>query len=283
MCRFVLYLGPEITVSSLVTEPSHSLIRQSFMSQEREEPLNGDGFGVAWYAHGLSDAAAVFKDISPAWNNHNLLNVARVVKSDCIMAHVRAASSGLPVTQLNCHPFIWRNLSFMHNGDLGGFRALRRKLLARLSDEAFTWIKGSTDSEHIFALFIDHYLAEEGKSEGVAQLESALRATLATLAELRAELPEPDDAFLNLAVTNGRNAVVTRVASQGQEPESLYVIGGRQYDCVDGVCMMRPGSSSAVLVASEPLSLDEGWTKVANNHLVTIAADRQPKLSPLSF
>lgn len=283
MCRFVLYLGPEITVSSLVTEPSHSLIRQSFMSQEREEPLNGDGFGVAWYAHGLSDAAAVFKDISPAWNNHNLLNVARVVKSDCIMAHVRAASSGLPVTQLNCHPFTWRDLSFMHNGDLGGFSALRRKLLARLSDEAFAWIKGSTDSEHIFALFIDHFLAEPESVQGVARLESALRATLSTLSELRRELPDPTDAYLNLAVTDGRNAVVSRVASQGHDPESLYVIGGRQYDCVDGVCMMRPGSSNAVLIASEPLSTDDGWTKVSTNHLVTIAADRQPRASAVAF
>jgi len=283
MCRFVLYLGPEITVSSLVTEPSHSLIRQSFMSREREEPLNGDGFGVAWYAHGVSDAAAVFKDISPAWNNHNLLNVARVVKSDCIMAHVRAASSDFPVTQLNCHPFVWRDLAFMHNGDLGGFPALRRKLLARLSNEAFDWIKGSTDSEHIFALYIDHYLACEGKQDGAERLESALRATLETLAELRAELPEAADAYLNLAITNGRTAVATRVASAGDEPESLYVIGGRQYDCVDGVCVMRPGSSNAVLVASEPLSADEGWTKVETNQMVTIAADRQPKLSACRF
>lgn len=283
MCRFVLYVGPEITVSSLVTEPSHSLIRQSFMSQEREEPLNGDGFGVAWYARGLTETPAVFKDISPAWNNHNLLNVARVVKSDCIMAHVRAASSGLPVTQLNCHPFVWHDLAFMHNGDLGGFRALRRGLLARLSDETFAWIKGSTDSEHIFALFIDRYQAQHEKTEGVARLEAALRATLATLAELRAEIEDAGDAFLNLAVTNGRDAVVSRIASPGQDPESLYVIGGRQYECVDGVCMMRSGSSSAVLIASEPLSEDEGWTKVPTNHLVAIAGDRQPKLSACVF
>ena len=46
MCRFVMYLGPEITMSSLVTEPSHSLIHQSMKSRERPEPLNGDGFGV---------------------------------------------------------------------------------------------------------------------------------------------------------------------------------------------------------------------------------------------
>src|SRR5215831_18459952 len=166
MCRFVIYLGPEITVSSLVTEPSHSLINQSFNAEEREEPLNGDGFGVAWYAHALSETPALFKDISPAWNNQNLLSVARVVRSDCILAHVRAASSDLPVTQLNCHPFVWQELAFMHNGDLGGFREMRRAIIELLSDDAFAWVKGSTDSEHIFALFIDHYAKTPGDGAG---------------------------------------------------------------------------------------------------------------------
>jgi ergothioneine biosynthesis protein EgtC len=281
MCRFVVYLGPEITVSSLVTEPSHSLIHQSFMSHEREEPLNGDGFGVAWYVHALSGIPAVFKDITPAWNNQNLLNVARVVKSDCILAHVRAASSGLPVTQLNCHPFVWNDLAFMHNGDLGGFRELRRALISRLSDEAFGWIKGSTDSEHIFALFIDRYREADG--EGAARLEAAMRGTIGTLTELRAQLGAPADAYLNLAVTDGHSAVVSRIASDGESPESLYFIGGRQYDCIDGVCMMRPGSSSAVLVASEPLSKDEGWAPVPDNHLLTIDSRRQPRLSACSL
>ena len=46
MCRFVAYLGQEITLSSLVTEPDHSLIHQSYDSNERSEPLNGDGSGV---------------------------------------------------------------------------------------------------------------------------------------------------------------------------------------------------------------------------------------------
>ncbi|MAG54892.1 MAG: class II glutamine amidotransferase, partial [Planctomycetes bacterium] len=28
MCRFLMYLGPEVRLSSLITEPSHSLINQ---------------------------------------------------------------------------------------------------------------------------------------------------------------------------------------------------------------------------------------------------------------
>ena len=95
MCRFTLYLGPDIRLSSLLLEPSHSLIRQSAHSREREEPLNGDGFGVGWYARELSGEPAVFRSITPAWNNRNLHNLARVVSSDCILAHVRQRGQGL--------------------------------------------------------------------------------------------------------------------------------------------------------------------------------------------
>ena len=67
MCRLMLYLGPETRLSSLIVEPRHSLIRQSVHSEEREEPLNGDGFGVGWYASELSLEPAVFRSITPAW------------------------------------------------------------------------------------------------------------------------------------------------------------------------------------------------------------------------
>ena len=48
MCRFTLYLGPPVRLSTLLTEPEHSLILQSFHAAERDEPLNGDGFGIGW-------------------------------------------------------------------------------------------------------------------------------------------------------------------------------------------------------------------------------------------
>ncbi len=76
MCRFALYLGREITISSLVTEPANSIIHQSFHSHERAEPLNGDGFGLAWYAPELTEEPDLFKKVTPAWNNLDLLNLA---------------------------------------------------------------------------------------------------------------------------------------------------------------------------------------------------------------
>ena len=65
-------------IGTLLLEPSHSLIRQSTHAAEREEPLNGDGFGVAWYVPDLSPEPGVFHSVRPAWNNPNLFNLARV-------------------------------------------------------------------------------------------------------------------------------------------------------------------------------------------------------------
>ena len=71
MCRFAAYIGPEIFVSSLVTEPKHSIIHQSYHAEERTEPLNGDGFGIGWYAPQFCNSPALFKEVSPAWSNQN--------------------------------------------------------------------------------------------------------------------------------------------------------------------------------------------------------------------
>ncbi len=181
MCRLMLYLGPETRLSSLIIEPTHSLIRQSTHSREREEPLNGDGFGIGWYSPDHTTEPAVFRSITPAWNNRNLQNLARVVASDCVLAHVRAATQSSGVNEANCHPFRWRQYLCMHNGDVGDFRLVRRKLLESVCDEAFDNVYGSTDSEHFFALFIDSLLESVEIDPALRMARALARAISRTL------------------------------------------------------------------------------------------------------
>ena len=227
MCRFALYLGQPILLSSLVTEPENSLIHQSFDSHEASEPLNGDGFGIAWYASEVSDEPALFKEVTPAWSNRNLANLARVTRSSCLLAHVRAASPGSPVTRLNCHPFSWGRFSFMHNGRVGGFRKLERRLRDQLSDDAYLRIRGSTDTEHLLALFSDlHQRSRE--SSPLTRMKEALVATLETIEQLKADAGVEDVSFMNLAVADGERAVVTRWTSEDPATAySLYHLAGR--------------------------------------------------------
>jgi len=282
MCRFVFYHGPPIRVSSLVTDPAHSLIRQSNQSEEREEPLNGDGFGLAWYAPRLDERPGLFRSITPAWNNANLRELARVVESPCILAHVRAATQVRSVSEANCHPFVHGRVAMMHNGDIGGFAALRRALLERLSDTAFDLIDGSTDSEHLFALFIDA-LGEDTKTSDASVLLEALQRSFSTALALSREHAGADS-YLNVAATNGRCAVISRFTTQPDyDGESLYLHSGLRYVCVDGAChMVSPDEhGAAAIVSSEPLSQDPGWQAVPRNHAVCIDADRRVRVEAL--
>ncbi len=297
MCRFVLYLGSELTVSTLITDPAHSIINQSFHSKERSEPLNGDGFGLAWYVPRMTEEPAVFKDITPAWNNTNLQNLARVTKSPCILAHVRAATGGFPVTRLNCHPFTSGPFSFVHNGSVRGFHAVRRELLGRLSEDSFRSIEGTTDSEYVFALFMDHYkkINPCEKMERSRAMALALEAAILEIEEFTSGVEGQARSFLNVAITDGSSAVASRYVSPYVSPDtrssqdtreispaaSLYVHVGSTFACAGkGEDVTEAPETDvngkrarAVVIASEPLNSDPDWQKVTENHMVVLGSD----------
>ncbi len=275
MCRFTFYLGEPIRLSALVTEPEHSLIHQSFDSRERAEPLNGDGFGVAWYVPDLTGAPGRFRGVSPAWNNANLHDIARVVTSPCVLAHVRAATQQLAVSELNCHPFIAERWSFMHNGDIGGFGRIRRALLAELTSERFDSIQGGTDSEHFFALLLDE-LDAAGANPDVESIARAFQRAIERISGLMFAYAPGEHLYINAVLTNGDAAVACRYTTDDPaEGSSLYLNQGQRYVCEDGVCrMIDTVHRGSVIVSSEPLSDDPGWTTFKPNTMALLADHR---------
>jgi glutamine amidotransferase len=274
----MLYLGPEARLSSLIIEPTHSLIRQSIHSREREEPLNGDGFGIGWYSPDRATEPAVFRSITPAWNNRNLQNLARVVASDCVLAHVRAATQSSGVNEANCHPFRWRQYVCMHNGDVGDFRLVRRQLLASVCDEAFGNVYGSTDSEHFFALFIDSLLAIEDEDPAM-RMARALASTISRTLKLVHEAGSTEASYLNVAISDGDRAVISRFTDDADGvPESLYYFVGELYPTVRA--KRRAGgkrTEQAVIVSSERLTSHAGWTEVPPGQIIILRRDKAPQ------
>jgi ergothioneine biosynthesis protein EgtC len=274
MCRFTLYLGPPIRLDSLLIEPAHSLLLQSFHASERAEPLNGDGFGVGWYAPDLAPRPAVFRSITPAWNNTNLRSLAGVVSSPCVLAHVRAATTGMPVSEANCHPFQRDSFLFMHNGHVGSFRDIRRALLASLCDEAFEAIRGSTDSEHVFALFLDEFIKSDASDERALarSLSRAVWRCVSLVDEVRGGHPS----YLNLAVSDGNRAAACRFTNDEEHaPESLYMIERAPYEPIASGSPERRQNeaSTSFVISSERLTDDPLWQKVERNHLISISRD----------
>lgn len=181
--------------------------------------------------------AAVFRDTFPAWNNLNLRELCLATNSDCIMAHVRSASTGSGVSLSNCHPFKAGRLLFCHNGRIFGYQGIKRQFLAELSDEAFLHMKGTTDSEAVFGLLLtmlgqDEYAEECGSPIlqktpfGSQRLTSALKKTVAKLFQiLAAHLDHQDYCTCNFALTDGDTMVVTRYCDQSPDiPDRKSVV-----------------------------------------------------------
>ncbi len=270
MCRLMAYMGAPIIIDKLLYQPKNSLINQSINAREIEEPLNGDGFGIGWYVADVNYEPVTFVSINPAWSNRNLRNLAPKIRTECFIAHVRAASVG-EVSESNCHPFQYKNLLMMHNGGIENFALIKRQIREPLSDEFYNWIKGQTDSEHIFALLL-HYLFKETSSISPDAVIHAFEKTFDHLNKLMKQYGIHEPAYLNMVVTNGLFVVGSRYVSDSKEnPLTLYHSEATHYAVENGVSQMSPsGSDKAILVVSEKLSDEKDWTLVPANHFVIV-------------
>lgn len=182
MCRFLAYLGEPVFLNELVCAPTHSLVHQSLHAAEAKTETNGDGFGIGWY--GEHAEPGLYRDVCPAWSDDNLVNLCRQVRAKTFFAHVRAAT-GTATTRANCHPFAHGRHLFMHNGQIGGYHRIKRRLEALIPDDLYDTRRGTTDSEAIFLLALANGL----ESDAVAAME----ATCATVRDLMqaARITEP--------------------------------------------------------------------------------------------
>ena len=131
MCRFLAYQGVPVFLEQFVSAPCHSLVHQSVHATEAKTGTNGDGFGLGWY--GDRAEPGLYREIRPAWSDENLLSIARQVRSHLFFTHVRAAT-GTASTRANCHPFALGRWLFMHNGQIGGYAQVKRRLEALIPD-----------------------------------------------------------------------------------------------------------------------------------------------------
>ncbi|HXF55319.1 MAG TPA: class II glutamine amidotransferase [Hyphomicrobiaceae bacterium] len=248
MCRWIAYLGEPIFLEDFVTQPAQSLVVQSRSSREARNAVNGDGFGLGWY--GERPEPGLFRDVRPAWSDENLLSLAHQIRSPLFFAHVRA-STGTATTRANCHPFRYERWLFMHNGKIGGWERLRRKIEMAIPDALFAHRHGTTDSEVIFLLMLANGLNKDPQgatARTIAFIESVLR---------REQEAEP--LRCTAAFTDGERIYAVRYASN-RAPDTLYTRNRRD--------------NSGKLLVSEPL--DDGrddWRAIPVQSFITLGPD----------
>jgi glutamine amidotransferase len=161
----------------------------------------------------------------------------------------------------------------MHNGNIGGWKYVKRPLADSLRDKWYLEVQGGTDSEWAFALFLDT-LDKEGIDPssnpqggfGPKALKKVMLKTISRINEfvkaIPADAPDVDTrSLMNFAVTDGHTVVCTRyVSSKTDEAASLYFSSGTNWKegKEKGCFKMERYDKGAdiVLVASEPLTFE---------------------------
>lgn len=254
MCRWAAWSGAPKYLEELICDPEHSLIHQSRNAFSCKTQVNADGFGMAWYDNRREPC--VYKDVRPAWADANLIQLAHHIHSPLFLAHIRA-STGTATNHDNCHPFTHGRWSFMHNGQVGGYDVLRKRIDSMIPDHLYQHRTGGTDSEALFLIALGYGLDHDpmgAMARAVKDIEQVSREA-GTLPHMR----------FAACWSDGIHLFAARYASDSRAPSLYY----RTF----------PDGTSVV---SEPLDeAPDVWKQVAPSSLVMIAdgyVEEQPFL-----
>lgn len=188
-----------------------------------------DGWGLGSYQGG---ELLLRKRPSEQREAVQLADLARDLRTGCVVAHARVATVGSRSLD-NTHPFRHRAWLFAHTGTLPRFAEARTALVEKVPEHLARGIRGDTDSEVLFHLFLaavyrrghldDPDFDRAGITEALVEAVDVVDATCGP------------GASLNLVVTHGH----AMVALQRGAPMSWLLRRGIR-DCT--ACRKAPDS-----------------------------------------
>jgi glutamine amidotransferase len=203
------------------------------------------------------------------------------VRTDVLVGHVRRPTVGGLRTE-NTHPFRYRQWLFAQTGTVGGFSMLRERLLESQPEFLRRNVRGDTDSELFFYLFLSFlhdagHLAEQVVSP--EHIRTALRASISLVDRLSAEEGFPKNAG-DLLVTNGEYLVGVH---RGTERTAYRVLKGRQDveellgdDGMQQARIPNVDTTHFSIVVSGLEVVPDGWHNVAQQAFVTMTRADDP-------
>lgn len=249
-----------------------------------------DAWGIGFYQGG---EVLLRRRPKPPDGPVDFYELASELRTDVLIGHVRAGTVGAPKNE-NTHPFRFRSWLFAHHGTVHDFEKVQAPLLAAIPDFLRRNLRGQTDSEHLFHLFLS-FLHDAGKLDDPlttsAEAARALSSAIALCERLCAEAGAPPPDF-DIAATNGRILIADRRGA----PLRLYRVNGI-HDCP--VCREKSGAverdgrgmrvrpvdhdhlRAVVLVADAQGAVEPPWEEIAERQVVTVSHELEVVVRPL--
>lgn len=232
MCRIFYSLNQpnmESKIMRFLKQSDHLEKTTPGLDSASDYHTHPDGFGLAGFDNGKW---TVYKN--PRLY-HEVENLAEIVKKmathSLVIGHIRKMDTTYSTVQKeNTHPFYYRNHVFLHNGYLNNYAVHRHELRRHISPYLRTHIKGDTDTETMFYLFLSILRKREiGVETLVESVQELFRMVASIVPAYNA----------NIIYGNKEYSLVTRFSHGPQDSPSLY---------------LNRINERGVLITSEPVS-----------------------------
>jgi glutamine amidotransferase len=282
MSRLFAYLGNDPARVACALHPA----RKALVVPVGEGPAAIDSWGIGFYQ---GEVLLQRRPKAPA-EPIDFYAVARELRTDAIIGHARAGTVGKPKNE-NTHPFRFRSWLFAHHGSVPEFERHKDELLSSVPDFLVRNLRGQTDSEALFHLFLSYLHGTNKLDEGRVSTGMVRDALYKTID--RVEKVVGTEAWrateCALAVTNGRILVATRHGA----PVHVLQLSSVS-DCP--VCREQAPQFGkekridhehlrAVLVVADAPSATvagTGWTEIENDRFIAVNHDLHLEITPIA-
>lgn len=226
----------------------------------------------------------------------DLAGLAKDIRSDLIVGHVRAATVGSIRTE-NTHPFRYREWLFAHTGSIDSYTKIRGRLVESIPEFLRKNVRGDTDSELLFHVVLSFLHDANRLHDGGADpktVRAALSSTASLVDHLIGEVGGKAGFPLNVVLTNGELVAALHRGEEGGANKMAYrIVHGRgdldqlvADDALRRVRLTDPGALRFTLLASDfaehqlpdrPSSpAAHTWTAVPPRAIVVATRDADP-------
>jgi predicted glutamine amidotransferase len=257
MCRLFFLIGNNdleqktTYMKSFLKQSDHTTKNTPGLDNPYEHVTHKDGYGFAWKSSANTDWVIHKSPLLYTRDHWLKTHIQDIAKAPIIIGHIRNRTIGESKIE-NTHPFVYQRHVFFHNGLIANFETHRVRLLRKIAPKYKYHIKGETDSEVLFYLFLT-ICDNMNEDNELQKYRKSIEKMFSALKRMKLQF------FANIIYSNDKLSVVTRYACFPNMTQlSLYL------DISDGI-----------LITSEPITpnsieVEEGSIMVIHieNHLV---------------
>ncbi len=274
--RMFGFIGNRQDLGARILELTPAVLR---MEAPKGQPL---GWGIGFYQSGEVLLRRRPLDERPVID---LMEVTHGVKSDVLIGHVRMPTIGNLRTE-NTHPFRYRQWLMAQTGTIAGFDRVRERMLESQPEFLRRNVRGDTDSECFFYLFLS-FLHDAGHLDdewvNPEHVRAALRSATALVDRLTAEVGEPEKRG-DLLLTNGEQLFAVH---RGDGMALRRIEGKAEVEELFGEDRLASGGIPAIettrfyVVSSGVPDLPDRWERVEQDTILTLSRTEDPEQEPL--